>query len=82
MRDFFVTFSTRVRVLRWRLGRWADNLILRVIDAYLERRGEQRAMIVPTFEELDVLYEYDKLPVMYRDHEFDIAIANGPVDVV
>jgi hypothetical protein len=39
-------------------------------------------MIVPEFEELDVLYEYDKLPVMYRDFEFDIALANGPVDVV
>jgi hypothetical protein len=82
MRGFVIITKAKFRHFWWQLKWWINGQILRVVDVYLERRGEERAMIVPEFEELDVLYEYDKLPVMYRDFEFDIALANGPVDVV
>jgi hypothetical protein len=71
MRDFVVTIPDRIKVFFYAfLGR-IDAFLLRQIDRFLQRRGEERVSMLYTFEDLPVLYDFDRLPYLRGDFDAD-----------
>lgn len=71
MRDFFVTLPDRIKVLVYALLGRIDAFLLRLVDRFLEKRGEERVSALISFEELPILYDFGALPYLHGDFEAD-----------
>lgn len=57
MRRLWITLRETVRLRRRALCAWPEARLLALIDAYLARRGEQRAPLEPEIDVFPVLYD-------------------------
>ncbi|MBK7107501.1 MAG: hypothetical protein IPH62_19715 [Ignavibacteriae bacterium] len=71
MRDFFVTIPDRIKILVYAILGRIDAFLLRQIDRFLQKRGEERVSTLFTFEELPILYDFDRLPYLRGDFDAD-----------
>lgn len=71
MRDFLVTIPDRIKVFVYALLGRIDAFLLRQIDRFLQKRGEERVSTLFTFEELPILYDFDRLPYLRGDFDAD-----------
>jgi hypothetical protein len=77
MRDFFVTIPDRIKVFVYALLDRIDAFLLRQIDRFLQKRGEERVSALLSFDELPVLYDFDALPYLRGDFEADFTSFTG-----
>lgn len=71
MRDFIVTVPDRLKVGWYRLSARVNALLLRLVDRFLQKRGEERVSALISFEDLPVLYDFGDLPYLRGDFGAD-----------
>ena len=71
MRDFLVTIPDRIKVFVYAILGRIDAFLLRQIDRFLQKRGEERVSALLSFEELPILYDFDSLPYLRGDFDAD-----------
>jgi hypothetical protein len=71
MRDFFVTIPDRIKVFVYALLGRVDAFLLRLVDRFLKKRGEERVSALLSFDQLPILYDFDALPYLRGDFEAD-----------
>jgi hypothetical protein len=71
MRDFFVTIPDRIKVFVYALLGRIDTLLLRFVDRFLKKWGEERVSTLLSFDQLPILYDFDALPYLRGDFEAD-----------
>jgi hypothetical protein len=72
MRDFIVTVPDRIKVFVYGILGRIDAFLLRQIDRFLQRRGEERVSTLYTFDELPILYDFASLPYLRGDFDSDL----------
>ena len=71
MRDFIITIPDRIKIFAYKVFGRIDAFLLRQIDRFLQKRGEERVSVLLTFDELPILYDFDRLPYLRGNFDTD-----------
>lgn len=66
LREWWIILPDRLKMLSWRLSYGLHANILRLIDRYLEKRGEQR-VVVMDFDDIPIMWEQDDFRTLVDD---------------